>query len=135
MDVLLSRVARKIYPEEWLELGVRLGFKHSEIEQKKKDYNNNTEEGISNMLNEWMILQGDVTRMEARQYLSDVFRAMNKLPLAKWLLQTAFGYIPPYQALADERTVDFKYDVREFRETEGTEIIFLDAPPRKKERP
>ncbi|XP_071478300.1 uncharacterized protein [Diadema antillarum] len=118
MDICLTGVAREIYPEEWLELGVRLGFKHSEIEQKKKDYNNNTEEGISKMLSEWMVLKGDVTHMEARQYLSDVFRAMNKLQLAKSLLQTAFGYIPPYQALGDERTVDFKYDVREFRETE-----------------
>ncbi|XP_030848936.1 uncharacterized protein LOC100890170 [Strongylocentrotus purpuratus] len=108
----LYQVAEKVSPNDWVTLGVHLGFKFPEIEQWKEEHKGNIKRGIFKMLVTWLGIHPTFTKPDARNFLAYQFKAMKKMDLAYSLINTEVCFVPPHHIKVSDSSRQFEYEVR-----------------------
>ncbi|XP_041466372.1 uncharacterized protein LOC121416911 [Lytechinus variegatus] len=112
----LYKVAEKVNPDDWLSLGIRLGFVYNEILVWKEEYKGDIKNGIFNMLRTWLGMYPNFTQPDARKFLIDQFKEMERMDLAYLLTKTEVGFVPPHKVAVIGSSRQFEYEVRTYQQ-------------------
>ncbi|XP_063957359.1 uncharacterized protein LOC129263955 isoform X3 [Lytechinus pictus] len=112
----LYKVAEQINPDDWLSLGIRLGFVYSQILHWKEEYKGDIKNGIFNMLLTWLDMYPNYTQPDARKFLIDQFKEMERMDLAHLLTKTEVGFVPPHKVAVIGSSRQFEYEVRTYQQ-------------------
>ncbi|XP_030849645.1 uncharacterized protein LOC115927654 [Strongylocentrotus purpuratus] len=108
----LYQLAEKVSPNDWVTLGVRLGFPYNKIEQWKEEHKGNIQNGIFNMLATWLGIHPTFTKPDARKFVADQFKAIDKIDLAYSLINTEVCFVPPDHIKVSDSSRQFEYELR-----------------------
>nr|XP_054757845.1 uncharacterized protein LOC129263955 [Lytechinus pictus] len=112
----LYKVAEQVNPDDWLSLGIRLGFVYSQILHWKEEYKGDIKNGIFNMLLTWLGMYPNYTQPDARKFLIDQFKEMERMDLAYSLTKTEVGFVPPHKVAVIGSSRQFEYEVRTYQQ-------------------